>query len=198
MSGDSLPQRLHYPSAEASQPWLAALLDADHEIDRGVHEAVRREERQGRWLAWSRGCAACCRSHQDIPLAQPLLGVDWSRLAARMEGPGRAGSGVEADLGGRSAFSGRSSTLGSRLECGRSRCQHQVLRQPPPAGEYQRSGSVDQLPAKSLKPADLTSTLTDSARSRLSTVGEPPPRLADTGGTRGVSWGIQSQPPIGT
>lgn len=145
MSEDSLPQRLHYHNAEATQPWLAALLDAYHEIDRGVHEAVRREERQGRRLACSRGCAACCRSHQDIPvyplelmglyfygvktkrerretlaqgrvhaLVQPLRCVDWSRLAARMEGPGRAGSGagsgVEADLGAGSAVEGRSST----------------------------------------------------------------------------------------
>ena len=78
VSEDSFPQRLHYPNAEAAQPWLAALLDAYHEIDRGVHQSVRREERQGRRLACFRGCAPCCRSHQDIPVYPlELMGLYW-------------------------------------------------------------------------------------------------------------------------
>lgn len=62
MSDYPLPQRLSYPEAESVHPWLAALLDAYHEIDLGVQEAVRREQRQGRVL-------------QDL---------GWSRLADRM------------------------------------------------------------------------------------------------------------------
>lgn len=78
VSEDRPPQRLTYPRAETAQPWLAALLDAYHVIDRGVREAVRREERQGRRLACGRGCAACCRSHQDIPLYPlELMGLYW-------------------------------------------------------------------------------------------------------------------------
>ncbi|MGE5155230.1 MAG: YkgJ family cysteine cluster protein [Bdellovibrio bacteriovorus] len=72
------PRRPAYPQAEAQQPWLAALFDAYHEIDLGVHEAVRREEGQGRRLACARGCAACCRSHTDIPLYPlELMGLYW-------------------------------------------------------------------------------------------------------------------------
>jgi uncharacterized protein len=72
------PGRPSYPQAETAQPWLAALLDAYHAVDRGVHEAVRREERQGRRLACARGCAACCRSHTDIPLYPlELMGLYW-------------------------------------------------------------------------------------------------------------------------
>lgn len=78
MSQHPPPKRRSYPQAEGAQPWLAALLDAYHEIDRGVHEAVRREERQGRRLACARGCAACCRSHQDIPVYPlELMGLYW-------------------------------------------------------------------------------------------------------------------------
>jgi Fe-S-cluster containining protein len=72
------PVRLSYPEAEREQPWLEALLDAYHQIDLGVHEAVRREERQGRQLACARGCAACCRTHQDIPVYPlELMGLYW-------------------------------------------------------------------------------------------------------------------------
>lgn len=78
MSEYPLPQRLSYPEAESVHPWLGALLDAYHEIDLGVHEAVRREERQGRALACGRGCAACCRSHKDIPVYPlELMGLYW-------------------------------------------------------------------------------------------------------------------------
>lgn len=72
------PKRISFPEAEASQPWLAAQLDAYDEIDRGVREALRRAERQGRRLACGRGCAACCRSHQDIPVYPlELMGLYW-------------------------------------------------------------------------------------------------------------------------
>lgn len=78
MSDHPSRQRLSYPEAEPAQPWLAALLDAYHEIDQGVQEAVRREELQGRRLACGRGCAACCRSHQDIPVYPlELMGLYW-------------------------------------------------------------------------------------------------------------------------
>jgi len=77
-SGSLSPKRCVYPEAEAAQPWLKALLDAYRTIDQGVHEAVRREERQGRRLACGRGCAACCRSHKDIPIYPlELMGLYW-------------------------------------------------------------------------------------------------------------------------
>lgn len=71
-------QRLAYPRAEREQPWLAALLDAYHLIDCGVQEGVKRAQRQGRRLACGRGCAACCRSHLDIPVYPlELMGLYW-------------------------------------------------------------------------------------------------------------------------
>ena len=89
MSEYHLPQRLSHPEAESVHPWLAALLDAYHEIDLGVHEAVRREERQGRVLACGRGCAACCRSHKDIPVYPlELMGLYWY-CSERLEGDQR-------------------------------------------------------------------------------------------------------------
>lgn len=78
MSDDSLPSRLSFPDAESIHPWLGALIDAYHLIDQGVHEAVRREEPQGRTLACARGCAACCRSHKDIPVYPlEIMGLYW-------------------------------------------------------------------------------------------------------------------------
>jgi Fe-S-cluster containining protein len=104
MSEYPIPGRLSFPDAERAQPWLAALLDAFLEIDRGVHEAVRREEAQGRRLACACGCAACCRTHQDIPIYPlELMGLYWygieclqgqakARLASQLRGfiPGGA------------------------------------------------------------------------------------------------------------
>jgi Fe-S-cluster containining protein len=87
MSDYPPPRRLSVPDAELAQPWLKALLDAYHEIDRGVHEAVQREDRQGRHLACVRGCAACCRSHLDIPVYPlELMGLYWHCIE-RTQGP---------------------------------------------------------------------------------------------------------------
>lgn len=92
MPQDPPAARPSYPQAEAeaAEPWLDALLDAYHEIDRGVQEAVRREERQGRRLACGRGCAACCRAHQDIPVYPlELMGLYWyclEQLGAEVQG----------------------------------------------------------------------------------------------------------------
>jgi len=71
MSENPQPRRLSCPEAETSDPRLGALgalIDAYHQIDIGVQEATRREVHQGRTLACVKGCAACCRSHQDIPV----------------------------------------------------------------------------------------------------------------------------------
>jgi Fe-S-cluster containining protein len=53
-------------------------LDAYLQIDLGVAAALRRGESQGRRLACARGCAACCRTHQDIPVYPlELMGLYW-------------------------------------------------------------------------------------------------------------------------
>lgn len=70
--------RLAFPAAERAYPWLAALLDAYLEIDRGVHAGLVREGRRGRRLACARGCCACCRTHLDIPVYPlELMGLYW-------------------------------------------------------------------------------------------------------------------------
>lgn len=90
MSAYPPPQRLAFPDAERALPWLALLLDAYHRIDQGVHEAVQREERQGRRLACAKGCAACCRSHLTIPIYPlELMGLYWY-ATERLEEPLRS------------------------------------------------------------------------------------------------------------
>jgi len=54
------------------------ILDAYHITDTGVSEGIRRRELQGRKLACSKGCAACCRSHTDIQVyTLELVGINW-------------------------------------------------------------------------------------------------------------------------
>lgn len=98
MSSYPPPRRLSFPDAEAALAWLPLLLDAYHTIDQGVHEGVRRAERQGRMHACARGCSACCRCHLDIPVYPlELMGLYWyavegltgplrERVAAQLEG----------------------------------------------------------------------------------------------------------------
>jgi Fe-S-cluster containining protein len=46
--------------------------------DQGVAQGIRQAERHGRILACARGCAACCRSHGDIPVYPlELAGIAW-------------------------------------------------------------------------------------------------------------------------
>ncbi|WP_303901543.1 YkgJ family cysteine cluster protein [Thiohalomonas denitrificans] len=72
------PVRLHFPQAESRQDWLAPLLDAYHATDRGVDEAIRREQRQGRTLACGKGCGSCCETHTTIPVYPlELVGLYW-------------------------------------------------------------------------------------------------------------------------
>ncbi len=71
-------QRQRFPTDEARQQWLPALLDAYHLTDQGVHEGIRRATAQGRRLACGKGCAACCRSHLTIPVYPlELIGLYW-------------------------------------------------------------------------------------------------------------------------
>jgi len=75
---DPAPQRLSFAEDEERFDWLPALLDAYHILDQGVAEGIRRQQRQGRRLACARGCAACCRSHKDIPVYPlELVGMTW-------------------------------------------------------------------------------------------------------------------------
>lgn len=72
------PARQHFPSDEQRQPWLGMLLDAYFCVDRGIAEAVSREEARSRCLACSKGCAHCCRSHLAIPVYPlELVGISW-------------------------------------------------------------------------------------------------------------------------
>jgi Fe-S-cluster containining protein len=49
-----------------------------HTTDQGVAQGIRQVERQGRTLACTLGCAACCRSHSDIPVYPlELAGISW-------------------------------------------------------------------------------------------------------------------------
>ncbi len=71
-------KRVTFPEDEARHEWLPRLLDAYAIADAGVAEGIRREESQGRKLACGRGCAACCRSHQTIPVYPlELVGLSW-------------------------------------------------------------------------------------------------------------------------
>jgi Fe-S-cluster containining protein len=70
--------RLTFAVDEARFPWLSLLLLMYHTTDRGVAQGIRQAERRGRTLACARGCAACCRSHSDIPVYPlELTGIAW-------------------------------------------------------------------------------------------------------------------------
>ncbi len=69
------PGRARYPEDEKRLPWLPLLLEIQHLTDQGVAAAMRAD---GRRLACARGCAACCRSHVDIPVYPlELMGIAW-------------------------------------------------------------------------------------------------------------------------
>jgi uncharacterized protein len=66
---------------------LPLLLEAYAIVDAGIHEAIRREEKQGRALACHKGCAACCRSHTTIPVYPlELIGINWY-VVEKITGP---------------------------------------------------------------------------------------------------------------
>jgi len=71
--------RLRYPEDELRHGWLALLLDAYAIIDRGIARAIESETRKRHvGLACIKGCAACCRTHRDIPLYPlEMVGIYW-------------------------------------------------------------------------------------------------------------------------
>lgn len=72
------PNRLSFPEDEARLAWLALLLEGYAIADEGVAEGIRREQAQDRQLACHKGCAACCRTHRDIPVYPlELMGLYW-------------------------------------------------------------------------------------------------------------------------
>lgn len=84
------PQRLRYPEPENRVAGLSMLLDAYHATDQGVHEAIRREQAQGRQLACAKGCSNCCHTHTDIPVYPlELIGIYWFATEA-LQGAARA------------------------------------------------------------------------------------------------------------
>lgn len=70
--------RLSFQDDEKVHDWLSPLLDAYFIVDKGVSEAVKREERKHRKLACSKGCSGCCRTHHTIPVYPlELVGISW-------------------------------------------------------------------------------------------------------------------------
>jgi len=83
------PERLHFTLDEAVFSWLSPLLDGYAATDRGVNEAIGREQKKGRKLACARGCSSCCRSHTTIPVYPlELVGLTWY-ATEKLEGPVR-------------------------------------------------------------------------------------------------------------
>jgi Fe-S-cluster containining protein len=82
-------ERLHYLEDETRLPWLSILLEMQHIVNEGVAQGIRASEQTGRKLACGRGCAACCRTHADIP-AYPLelIGIYWFAVE-KLEGETR-------------------------------------------------------------------------------------------------------------
>lgn len=67
-------------------PWLPALERLQAVIDTAVAAGIAQAEAQGRRLACARGCAACCRTHADIPVYPlELMGLYWFVLE-RLQG----------------------------------------------------------------------------------------------------------------
>ncbi len=86
-NGYGEPQRLSFPEDETRYAWLPMLLEAYYIADQGIHEAVRREEKQGRALACRKGCSSCCRTHTTIPIyPMELVGLYWY-VAEKLHGP---------------------------------------------------------------------------------------------------------------
>ncbi|MBM4181556.1 MAG: YkgJ family cysteine cluster protein [Betaproteobacteria bacterium] len=81
------PGRARYPEDEKRLTWLPLLLEIQHLTDQGVAAAIQAD---GRRLACARGCAACCRSHVDIPVYPlELMGIAWF-ARERLDGDTRA------------------------------------------------------------------------------------------------------------
>ncbi|KAF0098933.1 MAG: hypothetical protein FD187_2285 [bacterium] len=79
--------RARYPEDEKRLAWLPLLLEIQHLTDQGVAAAIQSD---GRRLACARGCAACCRSHVDIPVYPlELMGIAWF-ARERLDGEVRA------------------------------------------------------------------------------------------------------------
>lgn len=63
---------------EARLPWLTPLLGMQQTINSAVAQGIAQGEAAGRKLACGRGCAACCRTHADIPVYPlELMGIYW-------------------------------------------------------------------------------------------------------------------------
>ncbi len=72
------PERVRFPEHEQRLPWLTRLMDAYLVTDQGISEGIKREEKQGKLLACAQGCAACCKSHETIPVYPlELMGMSW-------------------------------------------------------------------------------------------------------------------------
>jgi Fe-S-cluster containining protein len=71
-------RKLSFPSDENLHPWLPLLLDAYAIMDKGVAQAITKEQEKGNKLACTKGCSHCCKIHKDIPIYPlELVGISW-------------------------------------------------------------------------------------------------------------------------
>jgi Fe-S-cluster containining protein len=83
------PSRLSFPEDIKSHDCLSPLIEAYYIVDKGISEAIQREERKKRTLACQKGCSSCCRTHETIPVYPlELVGISWY-VAEKVSGPGR-------------------------------------------------------------------------------------------------------------
>jgi Fe-S-cluster containining protein len=58
-------------------------------VDKGIAEAIRKERKNKRKVACSKGCSSCCKTHQTIPVYPlELVGISWY-VTEKISGHGR-------------------------------------------------------------------------------------------------------------
>jgi len=72
------PSRLSFPDDIKIHDWLPPLIEAYYIVDKGIAEAIHKEEKKKRKIACGKGCSSCCRTHQTIPVYPlELVGISW-------------------------------------------------------------------------------------------------------------------------
>jgi uncharacterized protein len=72
------PTRLSFPNDDKNHYWISPLLEAYYIVDKGIAEAIKKEQKRKRKLACSKGCSSCCKTHYTIPVYPlELVGISW-------------------------------------------------------------------------------------------------------------------------
>ena len=72
------PLRLSFPEEVKLHDWLPLLIEAYYMVDKGIAEAIHREDKKKRTVACRKGCSSCCKTHQTIPVYPlELVGISW-------------------------------------------------------------------------------------------------------------------------